>query len=109
MADDKKVVEPVKLHAAVKPFDHKPEKRGSDGKIISADYYGTHIVNGTPYMYFYRAPHEFYNSNGTPIPFDQVPEVCKKQLKNKVVVPKPNESVILKKSSSESGSDGSLI
>lgn len=92
-----------KLHADVKPFDHKPEKRGSDGKIISARYYNTHIVNGVSFVSYYDKPSEFYYDSGKAIPYEQVPEVCK--LRSKVVVPKPNKDVVIKSSKSGESSD----
>jgi hypothetical protein len=99
----------TKLHDAVKPFDHKPEKRGADGKIVSARYYGTHIVNGTNYHYFYDEPDKFYHTTGEPIPFEQVPDVCKKNIK-KIAAPKPNDTAIIKsKKSGEPESNSSLI
>ena len=99
--------EDVKVHPSVKPFDHKPEKRGPDGKIISARYYGTHIVNGRSFHYFYDSPDKFYHTTGEAIPFSEVPEVCKQTIK-KHPETKLNTSVIIK--SKKSGeSDGSLI
>lgn len=104
----------VKIHADVKEFDHKPEKRGSDGRIISARYYSTHIVNGMSFHSFYDSPHEFYHSNGKAIPFAEVPEVCKRNL-DKIKVPVPNEKVVIKgkpaakKSAESSDSSDSLV
>jgi hypothetical protein len=101
----------VKLHADVKAFDHKPEKRGSDGKIISARYHSMHIVNGVSFMSFYDAPHEFYHENGKAIPLAEVPDVCKQNIKN-AVVPKPNPSVVIKsskKSVESSDSSDSIV
>jgi len=100
-----------KLHDSVKPFDHRPEKRGADGRVISARFYGTHIVNGVGYYYFYDKPSEFFHSNGDAVALSDVPEVCKRNLSKPVVVPKPNDKVIIKssKKSGESDQEGSLI
>lgn len=100
-----------KLHEAVKPFDHKPEKRGPDGKIISAEYYGTHIVNGHYFHYYYKKPNEFYHTTGEPIALSEVPEVCKIQLGKALPVPKPDPNSIIKstKKPDESNKVGSLV
>jgi hypothetical protein len=67
-------------HKKIKPFDHKPDKYNAEGKVIRRESYGCHVVNGGKFYYLYSDPGKFYTEGGHPIPFEQVPDECKRNL-----------------------------
>ena len=89
----------------IKPFDHKPEKRGSDGKILKAEYHSCHIVGGEKFFSYHPNHDKFYTEGGHQIPLEDVPSVVKKHLmkKDKVV------GKLSKKPGDSSDLDGSLV
>lgn len=91
----------------IKPFDHKPDKYGQDGRVVKRESYSCHIVAGAKYYNLPVGSDKFYTEGGQYIPIDEVPDVCKrnigKQIKVKEVAGK------IAKSGSEPKEPSSLV
>lgn len=93
----------------IKPFDHKPDKYGIDGRIIRRDSHSRHVVNGEIFYNFPIGSDKFYTEGGVHIPLEQVPDVCKKHLGKPVDIKKVQGSIQSKKSGSEPKASDSLV
>lgn len=69
-----------------KKIDHKVHIQGSDGSLIEERHYALHVVNGDEIYNIPPLSDKFYNRGGYQLDLDQVPDVCKRHLKNKAVV-----------------------
>lgn len=77
----------------VRPFDHRVHIRDNSGRVIEERHFAHHIAQGTSYYNCPPLSDKFYTKEGEPIPFEDVPDVCKKNI-NKQVQAVPVKSIV---------------
>lgn len=90
----------------VRPFDQRVHIRDNTGKVVEERHFSLHIASGTAYYNCPPLSSNFYTKEGDPVPLEEVPDICKKNIHKKVSTV-PVRSVVGRESKTTDKSQGS--